>query len=195
MSETDEQQSSQPAANRLLEIADWLDRLHIIRITAAIGFPIALIAFGVDLYFRSQERAIAAAERVAREEGRIGLAWQLLTTKARGNSGKGWAISHLVSEGRSLDYIDVSGTCGSDNFGHPVFQDLFAPCGRFNGSGFRCARMIGAVLHEAMIGNADLENVDLSFADIGNARILFTDLRQARLTGTNAERTNFTHLT
>lgn len=66
---------------------------------------IALIVSGVQFNFELEDRE---DERIARKNGRIVDAWQLLTTQASGNSGKVESIEFLLEQNISLDGLDMS---------------------------------------------------------------------------------------
>ena len=80
---------------RRIEESPWT------RLLAVGGIFIALVAFGFDY----KERQL---EREARKEERIARAWQLLTTKAPGNSGKKEALEILFSYDVPLVGLDLS---------------------------------------------------------------------------------------
>jgi len=122
------------------------------------------------------ERMEAREERVAREEGRVGLAWQLLTTKAAGNSGKGRAISYLVSEKRQLQDIDISGNCNGATPTLTYLQSLRAPAGDFTGSNFNCVSADGAVLTKANFHGAQLRDGFFFLSDFESASFANSDL-------------------
>jgi len=174
--------------NRLQTLADWLDGLHVIRITAAVGFPIALIAFGIDLYFRYHERQIAAEERVAREEARMGLAWQMLTSKTGGSFGKVWAVEFLIGQGHKLQYLDLS---PDNDVNRTVLRFLKAPDVDFQKADFERIEVLGADFRRANFVDSNLKGAEISLANFTGAFLVGTDFRGANLELNNFQSANF----
>lgn len=122
----------------------WMEVFAIV--TALVLFVPTAISLWIDLGDRQQQR--------------IAQAWELVTNKAPGNSGKGPAMRYLIDQGVPLVGIDLSvATNGGRSYLHS-------------------ADLSGAILRDANLSGADLSKSDLSNVDLTNA-----DLSQANMQG------------
>lgn len=179
----------------LHRFADWLDVWHVTRIFNAISafaILLAVAAFAIDM--------------VGRTEDRIARAWQLVTTKAPGNSGKIETIEYLHSENWWWPFkqrvplvgIDLS----KETHGNSVYlQGLRLVSARMPNANLSGARLIGANLKRTQLNNSNLSGADLAYsnlsytyssdvdfssailsrADISNSNLQFANLSDARL--------------
>jgi uncharacterized protein YjbI with pentapeptide repeats len=168
---------------------------------AAIGIPIALIAFTVDVVFRFIERGVVAEERaartveraameeerVAREEGRLGLAWQLLTINAPGNSGKIWAVEFLNSQNVQLIGIDLSPPANAATNVLTYLNFVKAPDSNFDG-----ANLSRVSMREAVFSDGRFKKATLAGADMTGAILEYVAFDNAILTGANFVGANVT---
>ncbi len=169
----------------LQRLADWLDEFHVIRIMAAIGIPIALIAFGVDMYARWIERGHLQEERIAREEGRVGLAWQLLTQPANGNSGKVWAVDFLAARNHSMSFVDLAPPNGARAEVLTYLRYLRAPRVRFPNARLERVDLFNADLRWAQLERTVLTGSVLRVAQLKEASLNGADLRGVDFLGAN----------
>ena len=165
--------------SRLHRCADLLHEGDITRIFRALGSFLLVLAV-VPLYFeyeaRDLERQIANEERVQRQLDRETAieereqrqlyrkvaAWQVLTVRAPGNSGKIDAIEYLNAMGEPLNGIDVS-----------------------VGDGQAGVWLMGAIIPKAQLSHANLTNAKLKKADLSMSDLRYTRFNKADLTGAN----------
>ncbi len=158
------------------------------------GILLAVFALSYDIYNRRIDLHIAEEDR---RQARIVSAWQLLTTKAPGNSGKAEALEYLNKLNVPLIGIDLSTESGTGVY----VGSLKLPGAYLYGTNFSAAFMQGADLHrsdltEVIFRDADLMDADLSMAQMQNANfenammwrtdlngaiIINTDLSSAKL--------------
>ena len=178
----------------------------LVRAVEFLAVLIAFIAFFKDLSYRQEER-------IARQEERVARAWQLLTTPAPGNSGKGEALEYLNSRGIPLEGIDLTppilvGQWGGDCPQFTYLREVELPkavlanaalvCADLEGAGlqgaiFRSADLRGADLRDADLGGADLRVANLRDADLGGADLRVADLRVADLGGADLRNADLGH--
>jgi len=157
------------------------------------GIVLALIALAAnylqmrsDLMVRQEERVERQLEREHRDLERIHNAWQLLTTKASGNSGKKEALEYLHSNGQTLVGIDIScqtmgngwnrntGECDSPTF----LKDLDLSTN---------ANRKPAVLLGANFSHAELEASDFTNAVLEKSVFIGTRLKESKFAKANLE--------
>ncbi len=147
------------------------------------------------------KRQLEFAQQEA-ERGRIVSAWSVLTTKARGNSGKKEALETLINLGVELEGLDLScktmggwdaekDKCETGVFLDGVTPHKTAPRAKmadvdFSGVDLHKAQLVGAELvsanfSSALLGWANLSQADLKFADFSGANFGFTDFTGADL--------------
>ena len=130
---------------------------------------VALVAFFNELSYRHEERTARA--------------WQLLTTPASGNSGKGEALAYLNSMGISLAGIDLTPPILAEQWKQTPEEDriLVGACARF--TYLRKVELSEAVLVDAKLACADLQRANLRKTSLMGAWLQGADLRGARLQG------------
>ena len=155
-----------------------------------------------------------ALDYSTRTEERTGRAWQTLSMKAAGNSGKIEALQYLNRIGKLLEGIDLT---------PPEFTESTKPCSKrvylveiqlsaakLRDANFSCANLRNsnlaksdlseAVLNEAILTgvnmkDADLQNVDALRTQFGGANFSGANLQYADFTYANLERVDFTNAT
>ena len=127
---------------------------------------IAIVAFFNELRYRDEERTARA--------------WQLLTTSASGNSGKGEALEYLNSRGISLEGIELTPPVLTERWKQtPVFaRELEDGCPQYT-------YLHKVELLEAPLAAATLACSDLEAADLRRANLRGADLRETFLTDTD----------
>jgi len=155
-------------------------------LAAVVGLILAVATFWVDYTERVEERTVRA--------------WQLLTTKAPGNSGKIAALEYLNSE----DGFCLLGTCKERTtlFGIDLSVDGDEPGAFLFGANLREADLFQANLRGAYLIRANLSSANLRKANLSNAllddailsntQLMWADLRGADLHGANLRGANFT---
>nr|WP_319516722.1 pentapeptide repeat-containing protein [uncultured Cohaesibacter sp.] len=149
-------------------------RSTIWRVFEFAGIIAALVGLGVAI---SDNRVAQESLRLAREENKqsqIVQSWQIVTTKAPGNSGKKEALEVLNSAGQSLMNVDLS-------------------CRRMDGFTIRNNKLVcthPTILKFVELDRADLSNSDLSYANmtaalLRNANLLIANLEKTWLWGAN----------
>lgn len=167
-----------------------LDRL--VRRAEPWGITLALIAFAFDYTGRVEERTVRA--------------WQLLTTQAPGNSGKGPALEYLNNEDgllcwggsclvtmkprTSLRGIDLSPPDKTpenpdDDPPGAYLRGVF-----LSGADLGSANLPRADLVQANLSGARLFSANLSGADLAGANLSGATFRLANLSGAHFERAN-----
>ncbi|MCJ8337556.1 MAG: pentapeptide repeat-containing protein [Pseudomonadales bacterium] len=149
--------------------ADWLTDAHFTKLLKALG-PYALI---LALFGLGWEIKMASEERKARSEARKVSAWQLLTVKAGGNSGKTEAMEYLHSIGKRLSGIDLSVEEGE-------------------GVSLSEAQLPGVMLRKSNLSEVDFVNANLTGADLSGANLTEAHLGIASLIGALLNETNLT---
>jgi Pentapeptide repeats (8 copies) len=166
---------------------------------AVVALLLSLASFWIDYSDRVEERSVRA--------------WQLLTTRAPGNSGKIAALQYLNREDGLLCFDALQGRLGWLH-GHNISClislkaptpltgiDLSPPDPEDNGTPgnplddpagaylryveLRGADLRSAVLHRADLAGADLTDANLSRADLREAQLDGANLTGANLTGAN----------
>ncbi len=137
---------------------DWLNDWHVTRLFQAAGSFLLILTL-VGFYFDYQ----------GRQQSRIVDAWQLITTKAPGNSGKKEALEYLNSIRQPLTGIDLS--TNKKNWESGVY-------------------LMWANLPRVFFSQAKLDNANLSFANLERALLSSANLNEANLTGTNLTSAN-----
>ena len=79
-----------------------------VQVLAAGFIFVGLYQVYADYNVRREEAAVRREEAVAREQEQIDRAWTRILAKTPGNTGKGQALSYLVSKGISVDGINIS---------------------------------------------------------------------------------------
>lgn len=157
-------------------LANWLNEWHVTRILQALTAIFLIPTVG----FMAFDYAMKLEERKAR-------AWQLITTKASGNSGKIWAIEHLNNLGESLDGIDLSPRNGGNGeylVGLQLESAYLANADLFK------ANLRRANLRETELRAAKLREVNLFNADLFKANLRMAELREANLRKVNLRKAN-----
>lgn len=134
----------------------WIKRLE------PWGILLVVVAFIYDFQDRRNQAAVNS--------------WQLLTTRASGNSGKIQALEYLHGQGVPLVGIDLS----------PPDRDNGTPDNPYDdpqGAYLRGVILPGAVLSRAKLSRADLSYAKLSRADLSRADLSEADLSDAALIG------------
>ena len=191
--------------NKLLgQLAEVIRSWGFFRIVRVIEFAaviIAIFAFFNDLNYRHEER--------------IARAWQLLTTPAPGNSGKGGALEYLNSRGVALMGIDLTppilaeqwkqipigereleGECPqythlrNVRLSEAVLVDAVLVCthlieSNLQGANLLRAKLQGAVFLMTELQGAFFVNAELQGADLAGANLAGVDLQGADLQGAN----------
>lgn len=154
--------------------------------------------------------ALEALEAVYEEQqiSAIRLNWELLTSKAAGNSGKVQALEFLASRGESLDRINLScailgevrdirgeARCirrvfleGLDLSEGTIGRQVSLHRAILNGTNLRNAQLRGVDLSVSALIGSDLQN-----ADVSRAKLRAVNLRAAELEGANFSKSIMTH--
>jgi hypothetical protein len=163
----------------LHRFADWLNDWHVTRIFQAVGaffIVFAVIGFFYDYQDRKQNRLVAA--------------WQLVTTKAPGNSGKIAALEYLNNNGKSLSGIDLSIDPKSNNAG--VFlKKIQLPHAKLAQASLQGAYLFDANLYYADLFHAHLEGANLGIANLRHANLEGAKLQRANLTSAELHSADF----
>lgn len=147
--------------SKLHKFVDWLNDWHVTRLFQAIGSFLLLLTI-VGFYFDYEDR----------KQSRIVDAWQLITTKAPGNSGKIEALEFLNSIGQPLTGINLSSEKAKDDTDGEKSVYL---------KGINLSK---ANLKKSNFSNADLSNADLSNSNLSNTNFSYTNLSSANLSNT-----------
>ena len=136
-------------------------KLYIWRVLEGIGIIAAI--FGLVLQYQSlQEQKILGA-------------WQLITTKASGNSGKIQALQFLNSKGVPLVGVDLSNAylrgvnLKGANLQGVNFTNANLNDANFEGADLQGATFEGAILKKAIFANAMLEFANFKGANLTDA--------------------------
>ena len=137
---------------------------------AAGALVLSIVAFWIDYSDLVEERSVRA--------------WQLLTTKAPGNSGKIAALEYLNNEGAPLVGIDLSRL--SQGSVSVFLQKVKLAHADLSEANLSEANLVGAnlssaVLFRANLSGANLTQADLTLADLASANLSNADLRYADL--------------
>ncbi|WP_063333439.1 pentapeptide repeat-containing protein [Marinomonas sp. TW1] len=157
----------------LHRFADWLNDLHVVRIfQAASSFLLilTLIGFWLDYQGRQQSRIVSA--------------WQLITKKSPGNSGKIEALEYLNSIDQVLMGIDLSSDNEDDSSG-TYLSEINLSKAILSKSKLMGANLYKANFHRASLLRADLRKAFLYDADLSLADLSRADLSRAILTSSN----------
>ena len=123
-------------------------------------------------------------QKKAIEKQEIIGAWQLLTTKACGNSGKKEAIEFLASRGVPLSGIDLSAeTHGGPVYLEGLFKDFTGDRGEIDltNANFSKAFLFRANFSKTNLIDADFSKADLYKANFSKANLWYTDFSEADL--------------
>ena len=170
----------------------WSEDIRLWRIYEIILGIIAILALGFAIYGNYQADIGLEQAREEAEESRIVNAWQILSNRSPGNSGKIAALETLNNAKEDLQGIDLS--CETmdgmddknENCDTPTFlANLSLPNANLIGANLSNAILLGANLSDADLIRANLSNADLSFADLSDA-----NLREANLSDANLSRAN-----
>jgi uncharacterized protein YjbI with pentapeptide repeats len=146
---------------------------------AVVGLTLTLTAFWFDYSDRVEERTVRA--------------WQLLLTKAPGNSGKREALEYLNRED-GVFCGEVGCLLALKARTPLVGIDLSAPDGgataflqqvRLPGADLKSANLSRANLSDAVLRDADLGSAKLIGANLNGANLMGANLRNADLSGSN----------
>ena len=177
-------------------IENW-EVSRLVRAVEPVVIIIAIIAFSIELGDRQEERTVRA--------------WQLLTTRAPGNSGKIEALEYLNSQSHwlfrswwpfskervSLQGIDLTPPPLFERWKDKSKQDrvLRGRCPDL--TYLRCVKLVDAILIEATLAcshlqmadlrGADLKRADLRGANLGGAKLQDAQLQTADLRGARLE--------
>jgi hypothetical protein len=88
--------------------ADLIKTSHAIKVAQTVGAFIAFIVAMLTVYQINLELTDLREEREARKEEAIARAWNRLTQRASGNTGKGRALSFLAHSNERFDGVDLS---------------------------------------------------------------------------------------
>ena len=125
-------------------------KLYIWRVLEGIAIIITIFITPAALYFQYQSL----------QEQKILGAWQLITTKAEGNSGKIQALEFLNSKGVPLVGVDLS---------NAYLRGVNLKGANFEGANFTGASLIRAHFEGANFTGADLYNADFIGAHFNGA--------------------------
>ena len=160
--------------NRLHRLANWLDNWHFTRVTASLS-SLALILtlpmLWIDLFDRYEQRNNQA--------------WQLVTAKATGNSGKRQALEYL---NKSIFFFKEKSPLVGINLSDVYLRNVELPGADLRnailmGSDLSGADLSGAYLMNADLSGAILRNVDLRNVDLSGAYLMSAYLRNVDLSG------------
>lgn len=192
-----EPQSEAQAAPQHKSVQRWALLLRVHRLVkeiepwsilfAVLALGLALAAFWIDYRDRVEERTVRA--------------WQLLTTKSPGNSGKREALQYLNSEDGLLCFgsgcwvrlksrtpltgLDLSETVHDDGPGPVFLEGVRLLNANLMGIRLTGAQLQGADLRSSNLRGAILNDADLSLADLRGATLAGASLRGASLVGAN----------
>ena len=126
------------------------------------------------------ESALRKKQYIQWNEDSIARAWQLLTTKSPGNSGKIWAIEYLAKKNQPFHGIDLS--CAS-NGGWRKKTKLFLS------SSTECSA--GVYLAELTISGIDIHNSNFTGANFSKAKLNKVKFFDSNLTETQMKYASF----
>ncbi|OUS38518.1 hypothetical protein A9R01_03210 ['Osedax' symbiont bacterium Rs2_46_30_T18] len=182
--------SNAQATGYIHGFAEWLSDARCTRLLKALG-PYALILAILGLGWEIQ---LASEERQARGEARKIAAWQLLTVKASGNSGKTEAMEYLHGIGKDLSGINLSVDDGDDGVSLHMAELSGVDLSRSNMSkvyalaaDFSGASLVLANLSKASLPGANFSGANLNSSDLTGTRFFRTDLSGALLWRANLE--------
>lgn len=164
-------------------------KLYIWRVLEGIAIVITIFITPAALYFQYQSL----------QEQKILGAWQLITTKAKGNSGKIEALEFLNSKGVPLVGVDLSKAYLSGvnlkgaNILNADFTNADLNDANFEGANLRGVNFIGADLFKANFTGADLWSVNFTGAYLRGVNFTEADLSNANFTGAFLAGANFTN--
>ena len=165
---------------------------------------IAIVALLASLYGNYQayiglEQARIGLEeaRNEAEESRIVNAWQILSNRSPGNTGKKSALETLNNAKEDLRGIDLS--CETmdgvdkkiESCDTPTFlANVSLPNADLKAANLSNANLFKANLSNANLQNANLRNANLYFGDLSNAHLRWINLRDAALYLANLSNAN-----
>ena len=174
-----DEQQAEPKVGRLHAFADWLDDWHVTRIFQSFGaflLVLTLVSFAIDYQDRKDER-------LARKEARTVAAWQLLTARVSGNSGKKQALEFLHSQGHALIGIDFSPPAGVDVGAY--LMNLNAKNVYMPDANFSYANLMNSNFSDAALFGANFSNANLKGAEFQRANLMKTNFHGALLYSVN----------
>lgn len=158
----------------------WDHRAKVLSSLSHLAVLLAIISFFCEMEDRKESRLLAA--------------WQVVTTKASGNSGKIRALEYLHENGESLVGIDLA------------HEEHLAPDGNIRvgpylnrlklvGADLSRARFVGAIMVDADLRNSafwgsDFSGVLLEGSDFSNANMQQAQFMSAGLEGVNFYKTD-----
>ncbi|ADZ92900.1 pentapeptide repeat-containing protein [Marinomonas mediterranea] len=188
----------EPEKGKLHRFADWLDSWHFTRIFQALSsFLLIVTLVGIIFDYQDRQRNIEALKlarddmklsKESAEQGRKVAAWQLLTTKAPGNSGKKEALEYLNNINEPLTGIDLS--VEEDQQG-AYLRGVELQKAKLRGSDLSHANLMYADLSEANLYRANLSGAGLSRANLPGADLSFANLSGAALFGADLSGASF----
>ena len=163
----------------------WYDDMRLWRIYEIILGIIAILALGFAIYGNYQADIGLEQAREEAEESRIVNAWQILSNRSPGNSGKIAALETLNNAEENLTGIDLS--CETMDGMDKKNENCDTPTFLANVS-LPNADLIRANLSHATLWRANLSHATLSNANLSWANLLWANLSDADLIGTNLSR-------
>lgn len=158
----------------------WEKKAKVLSFLSSLAVLLAIFSFFCEMEDRKESRLLAA--------------WQVVTTKASGNSGKIRALEYLHENGESLVGIDLA------------HEEHLAPDGRIRvgaylnrleliGADLSRARFAGAIMVDADLRNSafwgsDFTGVLLEGSDFSNANMQQAQFMSAGLKGVNFYKTD-----
>lgn len=143
---------------------------------AVVGLFLSLIALGFEYVDKVEERTVRA--------------WQLVTTKAPGNSGKAEALEYLnrrvglcIGSNCLLALKDQTPLTGIDLSKGEGQPRVYLRGADLDGANFFEANLAGADLRGASLRGASLRDAVLDGADLSDANLAEADLTRANLNG------------
>ena len=158
---------------------------------------IAILALGFAIYGNYQADIGLEQAREEAKENRIVNAWQILSNRSPGNTGKKAALETLNNAEENLRGIDLSCATmdGMDentkSCDTPTFlANLSLPNANLIGANLSHANLWGANLSDANISWVNLSDANLSFANLSDAILFRANLSDADLGATNLGNAN-----
>ncbi len=164
----------------LIKFANWLDKWHITRIFQSLSSFLLIITL-IGFYFNYKQ---IKNEQEDRNFTRTLGAWQLITTKAVGNSGKKDALEYLNRKGINLNGINLS--VPENEVGTYLANINLENCMLIKAN-LKKANLDRANLKKANLASSNLEKTYLSNANLEQSILAGANLYKAFLVGANLE--------
>ncbi|WP_281545873.1 pentapeptide repeat-containing protein [Grimontia sp. SpTr1] len=173
----------------LHDIANSLDSWHMVKIASALSS--FLLIFALWSFFEEKEQREIDRD-LANEQRRIN-AWQLLTTKAPGNSGKREALEYLVTNGEPLRSINLQPVALSESseFIGVYLNNVYIPKADLVGSSLIKAQLYYANLENANLRNTNFSGSSLNKATLKNALLVDANFSEVDFTGADLRNVDF----